>query len=91
MAFPSVAALFLSLHLLYIGMKGPSEDASILLRRGNKIIVGGRRMEGPGCKRREGKGKRGQDQVWQRQERSPKVQQNECKYAAVEGGSSRET
>jgi hypothetical protein len=35
-----------------------SMDASILLRRGNKIITGGRGRKGPGRERRGG-GKRG--------------------------------
>ena len=33
--------------------EGPSEDASISLRREKKIIIGGRRRKGPGWKRRE--------------------------------------
>jgi hypothetical protein len=42
--------------------KGPSEDASIPLRRGNKIIMGGREEE-PGWVN-GGKQKRGQDLAW---------------------------
>jgi len=38
--------------------EGPSMDASVLLRRGYKIIVGGRGREGPGWKRGRG-GKNG--------------------------------
>ena len=34
--------------------EGPSEDASIPLRRGNKIIMGGRGREGPGWERGQG-------------------------------------
>ena len=41
-----------------------SVDASVLLRRGNKIIMGGRGWEGHKRKREEGGGKGGQDQVW---------------------------
>ena len=42
-----------------------SVDASILFRRGNKIITGSREREGPG-REREGEGKGGgQDQVWE--------------------------
>ena len=39
--------------------EGPSVDASIPLRRGNKIIMGVRRKEGPRWERRRGKGKGG--------------------------------
>jgi hypothetical protein len=38
--------------------KGPSEDASIPLRRGNKIIMGGSKREGPG-REKGGSGHRG--------------------------------
>jgi hypothetical protein len=38
--------------------KSPSEDASIPLRRGKKIIMGGREREGPG-RRVKGEGQRG--------------------------------
>ena len=52
---------------------GPSVDASIPLRRGNKIIMGGRGREGPGWQREGG--------VWtrylKRQESSPEGQENE--------------
>jgi hypothetical protein len=55
--------------------KGPSVAISIPLRRGNKIITGGRGREGPGCER-VGGGKMGvQDQVWARQESSPEDQE----------------
>jgi len=38
-------------------MEGQSEDVSIPLRKGNKIIMGGRERDGPGWEgRREGKG-----------------------------------
>jgi hypothetical protein len=40
-----------------------SVDASILLRRGNKIIMGGKWREGPKWEREEEKWE--QDQVWQ--------------------------
>ena len=39
--------------------EGPSVDASIPLRRGNKIITGGRGREGPGWEREGGRKKRG--------------------------------
>lgn len=41
----------------FIRKEGPNEDVSISLRRGNKIIPGGRGREGPGRRR----GKEGQD------------------------------
>jgi hypothetical protein len=45
--------------------EGQSVDASIPLRRGNKIIMGGRGREGPGD-RKEGKGKDGaKKKVWE--------------------------
>jgi len=43
--------------------KHQSVGASILLRRGNKIIIGGRGREGPGRERGGGWGKRGQNQI----------------------------
>ena len=43
--------------------EGQIVDASIPLRRGNKIIMGGRGREGPGWERRGGGKKLGQDQV----------------------------
>ena len=49
--------------------EGPSEDASISLRKGNKIIMGGRGREGLGGR---GEGEGGQNQLWGRQKRSPK-------------------
>jgi hypothetical protein len=42
-----------------------SVDASVLLRRGNKVITGGRGWEGLGRKRRGEGRKGGQDQVWE--------------------------
>jgi hypothetical protein len=39
-------------------------DASVLLRRGNKVIKGRRGWEGIGGKRR-GRGKEGKNQVWE--------------------------
>jgi hypothetical protein len=58
-------------ELLQVSNKdGPSEDASIPLRRGNKIIKGGRGSEGEGREGRtwEGKGsgwgEMGADQEW---------------------------
>ena len=50
--------------------EGPSEDASIPLRRGNKIIMGGRRRENWVGEQRRKKG--GKDQEWERQERDPR-------------------
>jgi hypothetical protein len=41
-----------------------SVDASILLRRGNKVIIGGRKREEPG-REKEGREKEGQHQVWE--------------------------
>jgi hypothetical protein len=38
-------------------------DAAVLLRRGNKLLPGGREWEGLERKRGEGWGKLGQDQV----------------------------
>ena len=43
-------------------------DASVLLRRGNKIIKGSRGWEGLGRKRRGGGGKEGKNQVWEEME-----------------------
>jgi hypothetical protein len=43
--------------------EGQSEDASIPFRRRNKIMMRGRRREGPKWES-GGKGERGQDQVW---------------------------
>jgi hypothetical protein len=45
-----------------------SVDASVLLRRGNKIIMVGRGWEGLGRKRGGAEEKRGQDQVWEETE-----------------------
>jgi hypothetical protein len=62
--------------------EGPSMDASITLRRENRIIMGGRCREEPRWEREVG-GKRGQEQVWGGQESGPEGQQNEWKYAAA--------
>ena len=43
-------------------------DASVLLRRGNKIIKGSRGWEGLGRKRRGGGGREGKNQVWEEME-----------------------
>jgi hypothetical protein len=64
--------------------EGPSEDASILFRKGNKIIMGGRGREGLGCER--GGDKRGRIRYGNRQERGPEGQENEWKYLAAWGG-----
>ena len=49
-------------HVKFNKKEGQSMDASKLLRRGNKIIMGARGRERPG-KNREGVGKWEQDQV----------------------------
>jgi hypothetical protein len=43
-------------------------DASVLLRRGNKIVKGSRRWEGLERKRRGGGEKEEQNQVWEEME-----------------------
>ena len=43
-------------------------DASVLLRRGNKIIKGSRGWEGLGRKRRGGREKEVKNQVWEEME-----------------------
>jgi hypothetical protein len=53
-------------HKKFNEKEGPSEDASIPFRRGNKIITECREREGPGWLR--GQEKVGQDQVWGREE-----------------------
>jgi hypothetical protein len=59
----------------------PSENASIPLRRENKVIVGGRGMERHEC---EGAGSRGTGSgVGRKQKKSPEDQENEWKYAAA--------
>jgi hypothetical protein len=40
-------------------------DASVLLRKGNKILTGGRGMGGTWEEKRRGRIKKGQDQVWE--------------------------
>ena len=67
--------------------EGPSEDASISLTRGNKIIMGG--LGGGICVGGgRGRGDGGQYQVCGgKQERSPDSQKNVSKYAALGGGS----
>ena len=57
----------------------------------NKIIKRGRESERPGSQRGQG-GRRKigvQDDICRRQERSPEVQENEYKYAALCGGDRR--
>ena len=52
--------------------EGPTEDASIPLRRGNKIVTGGRGKEGPEWERdREGKRRTGPGMGGGGQKRSP--------------------
>jgi len=58
----------------FIRKEGPSEDTSIPLRRGNKIIIGGRG-------KKERSWRRGRVRCKVRQERSPEGQENEWKYA----------
>ena len=61
------------------------------LRRGNKIIMGGRGMERPGWKRGGGRERlAGPGMVGARKE-AQRVQENEWKYAAGGGGSSRKS
>ena len=71
--------------------EGPSEDASIPLRRGNKIITGGRGRVGPGSEMgvEEEKGMVVRN-GGQQQERSPEGQENEwtCAASGVGGTSS---
>jgi hypothetical protein len=40
-------------HMKLNKKEGPSVDASIPVRKGNKIIMGEQRREGPGCERGE--------------------------------------
>jgi hypothetical protein len=56
-------------------------NVSIPLRRGNKIIIGGRMREGPEWEKGMEKGL--QNQAWGKQERSLECQENEWKYSAV--------
>jgi hypothetical protein len=65
-------------HMKLNKKEDQSVDASVLLRRGNKIITGGRGREGPGQEKRGG-GEMGQDRVryGKRQERIPEGQENE--------------
>ena len=57
--------------------KGASKDASIPLRRGNKIITGGRGREGSGWERGGGRENGGRIRYGGRQEISSKGQENE--------------
>ena len=52
-------------------------DASILLRRGYKVIMGARDREEPGRERGEREKKWGRIRYGMRQERSPEGQENE--------------
>jgi hypothetical protein len=61
-----------------------SKNASIPLRRRNKIIKGGREKDGPGGKGEGGKGP-GSGMGWGRKE-APEGQKNEWKYAAARVG-----
>jgi hypothetical protein len=65
--------------------------ASILHRRKNKTITGGKRREGSG-RERGGGGKMGRRiRYWKGQERSTKGQEIEQKYVAVENGELRKS
>ena len=68
-------------HMKLNDKKGPSVATSILLRKGKKIIMGGR-----GTWVIEGKGRReevGRIRYGERPERSPESQENEQKFTAV--------
>ena len=63
---PGIPMIQLTDHMKVKKKKDQSVYASVLLRKGNKIIMGGRGWEGLGRKRGRGEGKkRGQDQVWE--------------------------
>ena len=51
--------------------EGPSEDASILLRRGDKIIMGGRERGWDLDEERAGS-ENGQDQIWRETGKMPR-------------------
>jgi hypothetical protein len=51
-------------HMKLKKKEDQSVDASVLLRRGNKIIIGGRGKEGRGRERCQEVRKGEQDQVW---------------------------
>ena len=74
-------------HMKFNKQKGLSEDASIPLRRGNKIIRGGRRREGSGWRKQDEGQSSGRMKYGRRQERSPDNHENEYKYAAMWGSS----
>ena len=65
-------------HMKLNKKEGPSVYTSIPLRKGNKIVIGGRGREGPGWER-ERRRKRGGSRIKYggRQERSPDGQVNE--------------
>ena len=63
--------------------EGPSVDASIPLRRGNKIITRCRERKGPVWEREMGGGKGCKIRYGMRQERRTEGQENELKYTAV--------
>jgi hypothetical protein len=63
-----------------------SVDASVLLRRGKKIIMGGRGREGPGRKRGEGGIKAGRIRCGNKQGRSTEGQEIEQRCVAEEVG-----
>ena len=55
-------------HMKLKKKEDQSVDASVLLRRGNKIIKGSRGWEELGRKRRGGGEKEGKNQVWEEME-----------------------
>ena len=63
--------------------EGPSEDASIPLRRRNKIIIVGRGKEGTRWERAGGGEKVSRIRYWRRQKRSPEGLENEWKSSAA--------
>jgi hypothetical protein len=59
--------------------EGPSEEASIPLRRRKEIIIASKAMERPGGKGKEGKSGTGSDLLGKVHERSPEGPEKECK------------
>jgi len=70
-------------HMKLRNKEDQNMDASVLLRKGNKIITGDRGREGPGWER--GKREGGRIRYGKRQEKSPEGQEKEQKYVAVRG------
>lgn len=67
--------------------KGPKEDASISLRKGNKIITGGREKEGPGWERggRGGEGGKGQVEGDRREAQKTRRMNGNMQQCVMEG------